>query len=194
MTEEGLFEPPLILLGGELVLPFDELETLKANVTAVTPLVAGDKKLKETVDNVNELLKTPWLESSTGVAEGLTQKIAKPSLRQTESSPASYLDTHTERISSSRGIPEANDVGASSGFRSLMLPYSGSVAVPCYLPDALSKQLPMFQRFKARLITEAVVQQDENEAQPIALKVVALGGIVTVSGVARPRRSATKLS
>ncbi len=195
VTEEGLFEPPLILLGGELLLPFDELETLKANVTAVTPLIAGDKRLKETVDNVNELLKTPWLESSTGVAEGLTQKIREAFAQANRILPASYLDTHTERILLEQRNYQKRTMWGELWIRSLMHPYNGSIAVPCYLPDALSKQLPMFQRFKARLICEAVVQQDENEAQPIALKVVALGRIVTVSGVARPRRpSASKLS
>ena len=194
VTEEGLFEPPLILLGGELLLPFDELETLKANVTAVTPLIAGDKRLKETVDNVNELLKTPWLESSTGVAEGLTQKIREAFAQANRILPASYLDTHTERILLEQRNYQKRTMWGELWIRSLMQPYNGSVAVPCYLPDLLSKQLPMFQRFKARLICEAVVQQDENEAQPIALKVVALGRIVTVSGVARPRRPSAKLS
>jgi hypothetical protein len=54
--------------------------------------------------------------------------------------------------------------------------------VPAYLPEALAKQLPMFQRFRARIIAEALLQQDEYETQPTALKVVALGRLAPVSG------------
>ncbi|HVY47120.1 MAG TPA: hypothetical protein VHB21_14630, partial [Minicystis sp.] len=193
VTEEGLFEPPLILLAGDIALPFDELEELKATVTAVTPLVAGDKKLKETVDAVNELLKTPWLESSTGVAEGLTQKVREAFAQANRILPASYLDTHTERMLLEQRNYQKRTMWGAPWIRSLMQPQNGSVAVPCYLPDALSKQLPLFQRFKARVIAEAVLQQDEYEAQPVALKVVALGRVVQVNAATRGRRPLPKL-
>src|SRR4029079_8497349 len=85
-------------LAGELHFPFDELEVLKATVTAVTPLVAGDKRLKEVIDTVNELFKTPWLERSSGVAEGLTAKIKEAFAQGNRMLPPSYLDTHTERM------------------------------------------------------------------------------------------------
>ena len=44
-------------------------------MAAVAPLTSGDKKIKEIVDTVNELLKTPWLEGSSGVAESLTARV-----------------------------------------------------------------------------------------------------------------------
>jgi hypothetical protein len=193
VTEEGLFEPPFILLNGELTLPFDELETLKANVTAVTPLIAGDKKLKETVDTVNELLKTPWLQSSTGVAEGLTQRVREAFAQANRILPASYLETHTERMLLEQRHYQKRTMWGEPWIRSLLVPANGSTPIPAYLPEALSKHLPMFQRFKARVIAEALLQQDENEAQPIALKVLTLGRCVQLSGVAQRRRGAPKL-
>ncbi|HRI66192.1 MAG TPA: DUF2169 domain-containing protein, partial [Polyangium sp.] len=93
VADDGTFTPPLVLVQGELSFPFDELETLKATVTAVTPLIAGDKKLKETVDTVNELLKTPWLQSSSGVAEGLTARVKEAFAQGNRMLPPSYLDT-----------------------------------------------------------------------------------------------------
>ncbi|HEX4405611.1 MAG TPA: hypothetical protein VH560_12320, partial [Polyangia bacterium] len=178
---------------GELTLPFDELETLKANVTAVTPLIAGDKKLKETVDTVNELLKTPWLQSSTGVAEGLTQRVREAFAQANRILPASYLETHTERMLLEQRHYQKRTMWGEPWIRSLLVPANGSTPIPAYLPEALSKHLPMFQRFKARVIAEALLQQDENEAQPIALKVLTLGRCVQLSGVAQRRRGAPKL-
>ncbi len=187
VTEEGLFVPPLVIVAGELSLPFDELETLKANVTAVTPLVAGDKKLKETVDTVNELLKTPWLQSSTGVAEGQTQRVREAFAQANRILPASYLDTHTDRILLEQRAYQKRTVFGDPWIRSLLVPNGGSAAIPTYLPEALSKQLPMFQKFKVRIIAEAVLQQDEYESHPVALKVVALGRLMAVTGTPRRR-------
>lgn len=179
ITDEGTFTPPLILVTGDLHFPFDELETLKATVTAVTPLIAGDKKLKETVDTVNELLKTPWLESSTGVAENLTSRVKEAFAQaQNRMLPPSYLDTHTERILMEQRHYQKRTVFGEVWIRSLLVPNGGGAAIPTYLPDALAKKLPMFQVFKARLIAEAHVQQDQYEQHPSALKVVALGRVI----------------
>ncbi|HLM74979.1 MAG TPA: hypothetical protein VK459_19855, partial [Polyangiaceae bacterium] len=51
-------------------------------------------------------------------------------------------------------------------------------AIPTYLPERLAKELPMFQRFRARAIVEARLQLDQFEAHPSALRVVALGRVV----------------
>ena len=38
----------------------------------VTPFIGTDKRLRDTVDSVNEALKTPSLQAASGVAEKLT--------------------------------------------------------------------------------------------------------------------------
>src|SRR5262249_22692653 len=43
--ERGKITPPLALCDGDLVLPFDEVERLKAVVSTATPLAAGDEAL-----------------------------------------------------------------------------------------------------------------------------------------------------
>jgi hypothetical protein len=180
VADDGTFTPPLVLAYGELTFPFDELETLKATVTAVTPLIAGDKKLKETVDTVNELLKTPWLQSSSGVAEGLTQRVKEAFAQGSRTLPPSYLDTHTERMLLEQRHYQRRTVFGEVWIRSLLTVAGASAPMPAYLPESLSKKLPMFQRFKARLLAEAHMQQDEYETQPAALKVVALGRVVSL--------------
>lgn len=181
VADDGTFTPPLVLVPGELSFPFDELETLKATVTAVTPLIAGDKKLKETVDTVNELLKTPWLQSSSGVAEGLTLRVKEAFAQGNRMLPPSYLDTHTDRMLLEQRHYQKRTVFGEIWIRSVLLPAGSQQPMPAYLPESLAKKLPMFQRFKARLIAEAHMQQDEYENHPAALKVVALGRVVAMS-------------
>src|SRR6185369_189541 len=75
VRDDGKFVAPLALFAGELFFPFDELETLKAAVTTVTPLIAGDEYLKGTVDLARDFLEMPDLLSSPAVAEGLTTRV-----------------------------------------------------------------------------------------------------------------------
>jgi len=182
VSDEGLFSPPLVLVAGELHFPFDELETLKATVTAVTPLIAGDKKLRETVDTVNELLKTPWLGSSSGVAEGLTTRVKESFAQGNRMLPPSYLETHTERVLLEQRHYQRRTVFGEKVIRSLFVAQGASSPVPAYLPESLANRLPMFQRFRARLVAEAQLQQDESEASAVALRVVALGRVVVLAG------------
>jgi hypothetical protein len=185
--DDGSFTPPLVVMAGELFFPFDEVETLKATVTAVTPLIAPDrdKKLKETVDTANELLKTPWIHSSSGIAEGMTQKVREAFAQGSRMMPAGYLDTHTQRILLEQRHYQKRSVFGEEAIRSELMPFGSQVPIPTYLPSGLAKKLPMFQRLKVRLIGEAHVQQDQFESHPSALRVVALGRAVTLGGRGR---------
>ncbi len=177
IRKDGTLEPPLVLLAGDLVFPFDELETLKATVTAVSPLVAGDKKLKEVVDTVNELLKTPWLSRSGAVAEGQTARIKEAFSQGTRMVPASYLQEHTDRILLEERHYQKRTVFGQTWIRSLYVSASAPDQIPAYLPESLTKQLPMFQRLRVRVIAEVHMQQDQYESHPIALRVVALARV-----------------
>jgi hypothetical protein len=187
VKDDGTFIRPLVVLAGDLTFPFDELETLKATVTAVTPLIAGDKKLKETVDTVNELLKTPWLQSGTGVAEGLTARVKEAFAQGNRMLPPSYLETHTERILLEQRHYQRRTVFGEPWIRSLFSPPGGSASqtIPAYLPESLSKKLPMFQTMRVRLIAEAHLQQDQYETHPSALRVIAFGRVASLSGLPR---------
>jgi hypothetical protein len=185
--DDGSFTPPLVLMIGDLFFPFDEVETLKATVTAVTPLISPerDKKLKETVDTANELLKTPWIHSSSGIADGMTQKVREAFAQGSRMLPAGYLDTHTQRILLEQRHYQKRSVFGDEAIRSELVPAGSQVPIPTYLPSGLAKKLPMFQRLKVRLIAEAHVQQDQFESHSSALRVVALGRAVTLGGRGR---------
>lgn len=178
INDRGGFNPPLLLLAGDLEFPFDEVETLKATVAAVTPLAAGDKKLKETIDAVGELLKTPWLQTAGSVTERLTTQVQEAFAAGNRILPAGYLETHTERILLEQRHYQRRTLLGQVWIRALLAAPGASIRVPTYLPHSLARELPMFKRFPARMIAEVRVQADQYESHPSALRVVALGRVL----------------
>ncbi|MBI4701218.1 MAG: DUF2169 domain-containing protein [Deltaproteobacteria bacterium] len=179
VDEGGSFEPPLVLVSGSLRLPFDELETLKATITFVTPVMAGNKKLQEAVETAKELMATPWLQGSGEVADGLTQRIREAFRQGNRMLSPGHLEEHTERMLLQQRNYQRRTVFGEERLRALMTPSGTDDAIPTYLPETLKKELPMFQSFPARLIAQGHVKQDQYETHDIALKVVALGRVIS---------------
>jgi hypothetical protein len=181
--ERDRFDPPLVLLSGELELPFDEVESLKATATAVRPLSSADKKLKETLDMVDELFKTTWLQGSGGLAEGLTEKVREAYSQGKRMLPLDVLEGHVERMLLEQRCFQRRTVYGKKWIRSVMRGGSGGSggaggAVPVYLPEALRDELPMFGRWRAKLIGEVDLREDQGETSSCAVKVVALARVV----------------
>jgi hypothetical protein len=189
VNEKGRFTPPLTLMGGELRFPFDEVETLRATVVAVTPLIGADKRLKDTVDSINELLKTPYLQGSSGVVEKLTRDLRTQFREANRALPASYLDAHVERLLLEQRRYAIRKVFGGEFIRALLTSpgssgsdsgsggksSSASEPIPVYLPKLLDQTLPMLVVMKVRIIAEAHLQQDPYDSSPYALRAVALG-------------------
>jgi hypothetical protein len=175
VDDDGVFVAPLILVTGELALPFDELETLKATLAAVAPFTTSDKKLKETTDVMSELLKSPWLEGASGVVEELTAQVREAFAEGHRTLPPQYLETHAERMLLERRHYQKRIVLGQPSIRGLLTPSGGSHPIPLYLPASLGPGLPMYPRFPARIIAEVRSQVDQYESHPIALRAVALG-------------------
>ena len=184
VSDKGRFIPPLALVSGELRFPFDEVETLRATIVAITPLVGNDKRLKESIDSMSELLKTPYLRGSTGVPEKLTRELRDQFRETNRTLPAAYLDTHVERLLLEQRNYSVRKVFGGEFIRAF-LGGSGSSSeapIPVYLPKHLDQTLPMLVVMKARLIVAAHLQQDPYESSPYALRAVALGRSVQLEG------------
>lgn len=175
VTEDGTFIPPLVLLAGDLEFPFDELETLKATMAALTPLASGDKPLKEQLDTTEELLKTPWLKGASGIAEGLTAKLKEVYGRGNRVLPPRYLEGHTERMLLEQRAYQKRTVLGKTCIRSLLHMPGVQGGIPVYLPEALGQELPAFQRFAVRMIGEVRGRVDQYEAQDVAVRGVGVG-------------------
>ncbi len=182
VSDDGTFIPPLVLIAGELSFIFDELSQLKATVAATSPFSSSDKKLKETLDTVNEILQTPWIQGSTGVADGLVQRIKEAFSQGNRTLPASYLDTHTERMLLEQRAFQKRTVFGEPYLRTLLSPLGVQTAIPTYLPEALSTKLPMVLKMRVRVLAEACLPQDQYETYPASLKAVAIGRVSPLPG------------
>jgi hypothetical protein len=172
--DSGKFASPIKLLVGELSFPFDELETLKATVATVTPLMGNDEGLKTAVTNAQDLLKLPDLRTAPPVVEGLTTRIREAFGQGKRAVPQAYLDTQVERVLLEQRHYQRRAVFGKPHLRALLTPPGSSQQIPTYMPDDLAQKLPLFQRFRARLITEIHPQVDQYETHPTALRVIAI--------------------
>jgi hypothetical protein len=182
VSDDGTFVPPIVLLSGELSFIFDELAQLKAMVAATSPFTQSDKKLKETLDTVNEILQTPWIQGSTGVAEGLVGRIKEAFAQGNRTLPPSYLDTHTERMLLEQRAFQKRTVFGEPHLRTLLSPLGVQAAIPTYLPESLATKLPMVLRMRVRLLAEAHLPQDQYETYQASLKAVAIGRVSPLPG------------
>ncbi len=177
LNDDGMLEPPLCVVAGELELPFDEVETLKVLTSAATPLAMGDKKLKETLDLANEALGTP-LGSSPEVAANFAMRVRDAWNKANRMLPPDYLDVHSRRVLLEQRKYQLRELVGASWIRALLHGSSGERPVPTYLPAELLKKLPLFMKFSVRMIVELLPQQDQNEAHAVAMRVLALARTV----------------
>ena len=175
VRDGGKFAAPIKLLAGDLSFPFDELETLKATVATVTPLIGNDEQLKAAVTNAQDLLKLSDLRTSPVVVESLTLRIRETFAQGKRAVPPTYLDTQVERALLEQRHYQRRAVFGGPHLRALLTPSGSAQAYPAYMPDALAQKLPLYQRFKARLIVEIHPQLDQYETSPLGLRVIALG-------------------
>jgi hypothetical protein len=175
----GKFVPPLLMLTGELSFPFDERETLKAMVAVTTPIASADETLKNALREAREFLAMPDVLSPAPIVEGYTARIREAIQRGRRTAATDALEMQVERALLEGRHYQRRQVLGMNAVRSLLSSGAGSGArpAPVYLPDDLARKLPLFQRFRARLIVELYLQEDQYEPHPAALKALALGRV-----------------
>ncbi len=179
---DGAVDPPLALVAGELELPLDEGRMLDVLLGAAASLAAGDKRVEEVVALAAAVMKTP-LGASPEVAAGFSARVREAWTRHGRMLPADYLDVHARRILLDQRAYQKRVLWDEEWIRALLAPLpqaptSSIPAVPTYLPAALARRLPLFARFPARVLAEAVPQQDQHETHPVALRALALARVL----------------
>jgi len=179
--EGGRFLAGLVLATGDLALAFDELALLKAMVTVATPLGAGDDGIKTALQDARDFLTMPDLVSPASIVEGFTTRIVEAFKKAKRGLPPSYLEGHAERAMVERRQYQKREVFGDVHLRALLHLGGGARPVPTYLPVALAAKLPMAARFKVRVLAELNLQEDPSEAHVAALRVFALGRVVSLT-------------
>jgi hypothetical protein len=184
VSESGRFTPPLVVLRGQLRFPFEDVEILRATAASVAPIAGEDKKLKEALSQVKELVDTPLLAGSGETVRNFTNHLRKLFEQSRRALSIDYLDETVQRILLEQRRYQKRTLFGADWIRALFTSKGDAKdqAIPCYLLELLDKQLPTMSHFETRLIAEAHVKQDQYESHPYALRVVALGRVVKITG------------
>lgn len=178
IAEDGKFSSPLVLLAGELETPFDELEALKAAMSTATPLVTpADEQLKAAVNVAKEFIQVPGLVATPAVSDGLTSRIRDAFAKEKKALPPDYLDQQIERGLLANRSYQKREVFGGTYLRCLLWLPSEKAPLIAYIPADLAKKLPMWKRFRARIIAEVHPAQDQYETVARAVKVMAIGRV-----------------
>jgi hypothetical protein len=181
--EDGRFVAPIVLVAGEIALPFDEVEALKATVTVVSPLVGNDENLRASVEVAKDFLRQPNLACAPAVAEGLTTRVKEAWGQGKRAVPAGYLDAQTERALLEQRAYQRRRVLGGRRLRALFTvpPPVGAGAAPppaspivTYLPEDAADKLPLFPRIKVRIVARVHPPLDHYEQSSFAFEALAL--------------------
>jgi hypothetical protein len=182
ISPDGKLDPPLVMAVGEIALPFDSRELLAVTLSAAKPLAPSDKAFKEVFDAVTAMADAGAL--SDPVAHGLTYRLREAFQHVKHQLGPRYLAATADRALLEGRRFQKRDVFGGPHVRALLTPATGD-AVPAYLPVALTSRLPLFARFRARLLGELHAQVDSDETHPCAVRVLALARVVPRPGAAR---------
>lgn len=177
VDDDGKLSPPLVLLATEIELPFDELEALKAAMSTASPLVTPpDEGLRAAVQTAKDFLQTPGLSAAPAVSEGLTARIREAFAKE-KALPADYLSTQMERVLLAGRHYQKREVFGGKFLRCQLWPPGEADAIVGYLPEEASRKLPMWKRFRVRLIAEVHPAQDQYETPGHAVKVLGVARV-----------------
>jgi hypothetical protein len=92
----------------------------------------------------------------------------------------SYLDDQAERALLERRAYQKRSVFGEPHLRALFFFSGAANGVPTYLPEAVGKKLPLFRRFRMRMLADVHHQCDQYETHPTALKSAALVRVIAL--------------
>ncbi len=172
---DGKVIPPLVLAAGHHGFTFDELEMLKATLSAALPFAPGDEPLTAATATAKDFLATPGLLATGTVIESLTTRIREAFVRVKRPVPPEYLTVQGERALLEKRCYQKREVFSKTHVRGVFAPPGAEEVIPIYLPEEVSKKLPLYQRFAVRLVVEVHRAADQVETHPAALRALAVG-------------------
>jgi hypothetical protein len=178
LNDEEKFVSPLAVIAGDLEFPFDELESLKAAMSAAIPLItSADEQLQEAVQVAKNFVQTPGLLAAPAVCEGLTERIRAALSKTKKGLPEDYLDTQMQRVLITGRHYQRCEVFGKTYLRAFLGFAAETAPQIAYVPAEAAKVLPMLKKLPTRLIVEVHPAQEQFEARTIALKVVAMSRV-----------------
>jgi hypothetical protein len=169
------FDPPLLLVAGEMRPTFDEVEVLRTTIAVAQQVAGGDKKVLAAIAVGQEALAapvTPRPETTLGLVRQIEQASGSLPL------PTRYVPAEVERVlAEGRKYKRRTLLGAPRLRADLAISRGGDV-MPIYLPESASTSLPQLLSFPVVALCEVFPREDLTETQDEALVVGALGRVL----------------
>ncbi len=163
---------PLSVVDGALELAFEPREARRAQLAAVTPLLAADRSLSEAHAAALESMRTPGGPPS-GVAaahrdriDDLVRKLDLSALRSVEA-------VIQQSLVEARAYARRRMFGGTFVRASLTI-HGEPIAIPTYLPEEAADQLPLASSIPSRLVVELRPPQDAAATSGICYRVLAV--------------------
>lgn len=177
---DGRFLPSVGLFAGTLRPHYDERLWVSCLVALASPF-ATDEELRSAVAEATALLDLSKGDVPLTLLAGAGQRIRRVFSAQRRPVPTSYVDEHAEHSLLRQRAFQRRSLFGGQYLRGSLLashPTSGnSQAATVYLPDPVSRLLPLFRSFEARLIAQVIPRQDESD-EDCVLRVDAIGRVI----------------
>ncbi len=174
----GSLTAGLALVGGTLHLHFDEVETLRATVTAVLPYASQDQRLSAAVTMAEDLLRGSASGGASLAAEGFSTRIMEAFHAMGRVVPPGYLESHVERALTVGRCFQKRTLLGGEFFRAELEPSGGGSELVVYLPVQVERRLPLYPSFEVKLLADVVPRQDRFESGARALVVHAIARVL----------------
>jgi hypothetical protein len=143
--------------------------------------MGNDESLRASVQVAREFLGLPGLASAPAVTEGLTGRVRDAFNGGKRTVPAGYLDAQTERaLLEQRAYQKRKVLGGlrQRALFQLVPAAAGAAPLVTYLPADVGPKLPMFARFRVRMVVRVHLPLDQYEQGSMALETLALARLV----------------
>ncbi|MEM9695758.1 MAG: hypothetical protein AAGA56_24660, partial [Myxococcota bacterium] len=175
-VERGKLIPSFALYQGELEIALDENEELRALVGAVAPFVRADQgRDPSALEDARA-----YLQGGADLPEiaSLLGRRLLDSMKQQGKISVGYIRTQVERSMVSGRHYRSEPLFGGSFLRGTLSRDEESPSVTVYLPADLKGELPLFRRFRARVIAQALPPSSEFAPSAPALRIYALGRLI----------------
>lgn len=180
VRKDGKFVAPIVLVEGDLILPFDEKALLEATVAAAAGSAAGDDRLKAAIADAEAFLAHADRPAAPSIPESLAARVRAAHLEIKGAPPAADLDAAVERALLTGRRYQKREILGGPHLRALLVVEGAADPLPTYLPASLAGDLPMAPRLRARLIAALHFALDRYEASLSALSALALGCVTAL--------------
>jgi hypothetical protein len=182
LLESAELSPPMAVIEARLVMAFDLRRELEQLVATARPLAKHQKKVAEAIGHAEEMLATP-VEASPTIARAVGDQLRRAWRECNRMLPADHLDNTVERALLCARAYDSRQVLDATFLRGLAREGGGDAPkpgdpprreIPTYLPESISKRLPLFRQLNVKMVADVLPRQDGEEASHVCLRVVAL--------------------